>query len=296
LNYNDLTPAELIHKLNTAGRYPHPGLISAVWEQRAKPETLLLAIFNEAFDDDWPSGDDPRWHRFVHAGKFLLAWQNTNALPTFARLYATDNEEKQNWCEWFEEDLLHFGPPIIPYLQPIISKDSDNIWDYGKGLSGSILTKIATYHPETRAEITATFRAQLPSLDAIPSAHDEMWGNWATELDELADAASRDHTLALADASVLSREYFGKQFYLRDINRGFKPQKSPQSYDIRTDYQKRYEGEQEWKKRLARERERQRGQRIRAVKARTEPKVGRNAPCPCGSGKKYKKCHGRPGA
>ena len=25
---------------------------------------------------------------------------------------------------------------------------------------------------------------------------------------------------------------------------------------------------------------------------REEPKVGRNAPCPCGSGKKYKKCHG----
>jgi preprotein translocase subunit SecA len=25
---------------------------------------------------------------------------------------------------------------------------------------------------------------------------------------------------------------------------------------------------------------------------REEPKVGRNEPCPCGSGKKYKKCHG----
>jgi len=25
---------------------------------------------------------------------------------------------------------------------------------------------------------------------------------------------------------------------------------------------------------------------------RTEPKVGPNDPCPCGSGKKYKKCHG----
>ncbi len=23
--------------------------------------------------------------------------------------------------------------------------------------------------------------------------------------------------------------------------------------------------------------------------------VGRNAPCPCGSGKKFKMCHGRPG-
>jgi preprotein translocase subunit SecA len=25
----------------------------------------------------------------------------------------------------------------------------------------------------------------------------------------------------------------------------------------------------------------------------TEPKIGRNDPCPCGSGKKYKNCHGR---
>jgi SEC-C motif-containing protein len=29
---------------------------------------------------------------------------------------------------------------------------------------------------------------------------------------------------------------------------------------------------------------------------RTEPRVGRNDPCPCGSGKKYKKCHGVAGA
>jgi uncharacterized protein YecA (UPF0149 family) len=28
---------------------------------------------------------------------------------------------------------------------------------------------------------------------------------------------------------------------------------------------------------------------------RDVPKVGRNDPCPCGSGKKYKKCCGRPG-
>ena len=26
---------------------------------------------------------------------------------------------------------------------------------------------------------------------------------------------------------------------------------------------------------------------------REEPKVGRNQPCPCGSGKKYKQCHGK---
>ena len=30
----------------------------------------------------------------------------------------------------------------------------------------------------------------------------------------------------------------------------------------------------------------------RAPVVRSMPAVGRNAPCPCGSGKKYKKCHG----
>ncbi|MCC6772468.1 MAG: UPF0149 family protein [Gemmatimonadaceae bacterium] len=33
---------------------------------------------------------------------------------------------------------------------------------------------------------------------------------------------------------------------------------------------------------------------LRREPARSAPKVGRNEPCPCGSGKKYKQCHGNP--
>ena len=33
-----------------------------------------------------------------------------------------------------------------------------------------------------------------------------------------------------------------------------------------------------------------------ATPVKAEPKVGRNEPCPCGSGKKYKKCCGSKGA
>jgi len=36
----------------------------------------------------------------------------------------------------------------------------------------------------------------------------------------------------------------------------------------------------------------QAGKQDRTFK-RQQPKVGRNDPCPCGSGKKYKKCHGK---
>jgi len=34
---------------------------------------------------------------------------------------------------------------------------------------------------------------------------------------------------------------------------------------------------------------------VRQEPVKTGPKVGRNDPCPCGSGKKYKQCHGREG-
>ena len=32
-------------------------------------------------------------------------------------------------------------------------------------------------------------------------------------------------------------------------------------------------------------------QKVETIK-RTDKKIGRNDPCPCGSGKKYKQCHG----
>jgi preprotein translocase subunit SecA len=34
-------------------------------------------------------------------------------------------------------------------------------------------------------------------------------------------------------------------------------------------------------------------QDAKAEPVRVGPKVGRNDPCPCGSGKKYKQCHGK---
>ena len=36
----------------------------------------------------------------------------------------------------------------------------------------------------------------------------------------------------------------------------------------------------------------QRSQKIPSQPITADKKVGRNEPCPCGSGKKYKKCHG----
>jgi preprotein translocase subunit SecA len=37
------------------------------------------------------------------------------------------------------------------------------------------------------------------------------------------------------------------------------------------------------------------GVAVATAPVRAEAKVGRNEPCPCGSGKKYKHCHGQIG-
>ncbi len=37
----------------------------------------------------------------------------------------------------------------------------------------------------------------------------------------------------------------------------------------------------------------QQKEKVKAEPVRVEKKVGRNDPCPCGSGKKYKQCHGK---
>lgn len=47
---------------------------------------------------------------------------------------------------------------------------------------------------------------------------------------------------------------------------------------------------------LARERRGAPGSRARVQPEAASRSIGRNDPCPCGSGKKYKHCHGRPGA
>ena len=51
----------------------------------------------------------------------------------------------------------------------------------------------------------------------------------------------------------------------------------------------------DYMERRERELRRQEQENIRQAQIRTGPKIGHNEPCPCGSGKKYKKCHGRPG-
>ncbi len=62
----------------------------------------------------------------------------------------------------------------------------------------------------------------------------------------------------------------------------------PRRYDYRTS-KATLPGEEEQRKAASAPQ----GERPKPMPMRAQPKVGRNDPCPCGSGKKYKNCHGK---
>lgn len=297
MTYENLTAEELIRALELAGRYPNPDLINAVWERKEEATPLLLQMFREAYHDDWPDEDDPRLYRFIHAGKFMLAWHVKDALPVFADMYIDD--EMHDWCEWFEEDPADYGPVAIPYFARVLKTDSGKQWHYGRGLAGSILSQIALRRPETHDDVVSIFHALLPSLEEIPRLtdedYDDMWSAIVIELAHMQDQTSREQILALFDADMIDPMFIDRAYYLRVMNA-----KNPQRwvnkpYDLLKDYEEAYEADQRQQKRIRTERRTQEQQPVRPARVTSGRKIGRNEPCPCGSGKKYKKCHGRPG-
>ncbi len=75
----------------------------------------------------------------------------------------------------------------------------------------------------------------------------------------------------------------------QEIRREYTSQTMPNPYANYSTTRDSYPGETA--QRQAAQTNRQQEQPKQPMKA--QPKVGRNNPCPCGSGKKYKNCHGR---
>ena len=300
-SYASLSTTALLAQLERAGRVPETSLVMALFERRAEAEPLVVALFRESYYDEWDEGD-PRWYRFIHAGRLLIAWGTEAALPTFADLYLDD--ELQDAIEWFEDDAFYFGPPAVPHFLRVLLTATDPGFHYGRSSAASILAKIARRHPETRDTIAAAMRALLPNLDAIPQLPlgdiDEMWLWIVAGLAEMQDEASRPQALALLahdgnDKMVLDHDSY------EALMRGEIIADDPPVYDLAGSYAQ-LARTQEQEQRIAEERAAQAARvhprpPLPPVKPTPAPaaKVGRNDPCPCGSGKKYKHCHGRPG-
>lgn len=240
-NFQTRSSDALLTDVENAGRLLPPELIRALLARRIELRDAVLARFAAAIDDDWDNPDDPRWYRSVHFGYLLIAYRERKALPIFATIYR-DSARYESLIEWFEDAPAHFGPPALPVFQAIIEAAPGLEWDYGVGMSVSILKEIASRFPETRADVVQFLRTRLPPLHMNGHLHldndeeiNELWGDIAGALAELHDRESMTQVLFMFDADLIDPMQIDRESYLELLNEP-RPKDQGQMFDILAHY------------------------------------------------------------
>jgi len=160
--------------------------------------------------------------------------------------------------------------PDEPRLEPYLLEWTDE--ERERALAESGLDAEDVHLLRTGAQWAA---AVLEGLDALPAI-----GATAGDADDEAQAV-HDELLRQIEALLLSPDSDDWRDYAAD----FHPQREPTRDDLVRDACYALQDLRIWWLDHA----------PRPATRRVESKPGRNDPCPCGSGRKYKKCHGAPG-
>jgi hypothetical protein len=325
--YDTLTASELLAALEIADRLPDPDLIRACLERRAELTSGLLERLAQPGDPDW-SFDDPRQMAQVHAALLLIAYREPAALPIFGELYRRPDALENNYVEWLDPELPAYGSAAIPMLRDLLYDSAAP--ETSRSSAVSMLASIARLHPETQPDILAMLRATLPPLDSDgkPSVADdeqppELWTWVVAALADLCDTASRPQIVALYQADMIDEGIIGGLEDYQEHVDGEDEDPWVASHEP-TDILEIYEQLRQFDAReaamsaaFAERQARAEAQSQASAKilasaqsqrppssygevsskpqtyVRAQPKVGRNEPCPCGSGRKYKHCHGK---
>ncbi|MGA9349161.1 MAG: SEC-C metal-binding domain-containing protein [Anaerolineae bacterium] len=292
---------ELLELLEEQERHPDLEIIKAVLGQG---QTIVPALIVILENDDYYGGADAIRNIWtpVHAANILCELRAIESLPALRRAMTRPDED--GMAEWISEGLVKFGPAALDTAEAIL-RDKTVQW-YPRALAAETLKAIAQHYPETYERVTATMRGMLPepaidfskyeSYEQVKAELDDpqIWESLVSDLCDLQDPQAYDLIASMFDRGLISEVWMGRdnfeEAYARPTPRP--PRVHPEK-DLLTMY------------RELRPRERpQPAPPPRPVTTAGQPggqpmrvkKIGRNAPCPCGSGKKYKHCHGRRGA
>ena len=296
--------------------------ILALGAEKAVPELLKIttATLDNFRYDDPEGGDWFETYYFLHALYLLHDLHAPEALDVYRRVLRLDSESLEFWFgdELYEEVpdlLLRAGQTRLPELLAMLD-DGEMLFQHRIAVSEAV-SRLARTQLSLRPAISTYLQgflrhiiahadqaAQLfpPDTDLLAYSIEDYLGAMladmqSADLSELEPEMRELHRLGLVDESIAGGAddiEFGEQYPLKPAP------------DIFTRYQQLREYPDNYSPfhpdaagiaRRRAEEEARMAQRRRELLARPQPrrvstKVGRNDPCPCGSGQKYKKCHG----
>ena len=304
---------------------PRPTLV-----QDLEHAFMDTAIRYEYFQEkDW---NDNKNNFFIHALFLLTELKSYESLPVILDFLRQDEEFREYWLADWLETRFHPTLYLLASNQLEALTDfalEENISPWNRLLMTEIAAQVAMKQPERRNEVLNWFKGIIqyhldnPANDNLIST--EFLSGLIADLVHIRAVELEDAIKELHATGWIDDRFNGKLVeVLKDLHEPFDPfYINPLPVDIYELYSREYEkrkdksqmkhdpklletlndpyfnykthiltevlskafGEydddfedDDWEPQLP-------------VK-RAEPKVGRNDPCPCGSGKKYKKCHG----
>ncbi|TDN40321.1 SEC-C metal-binding domain-containing protein [Hymenobacter sp. UV11] len=295
--------------------------ILALGPEKAVPELLkITGTTLDGFLDDELLGDN--WlgnYHFLHALYLLHELQAPEALDVYRRFLRLDSEGTEFWFgdDLFEDVpnlLAHAGHTRLPELLALL-EDKELILQHRLVVSSAI-ARLLRAQPELRPAISAFLQRYLRHIVTHADQAKQLFpadtGMYSYELEDYLGLLLADvQEAGLRELEPEMRELHRLGFVDESISGGaddiafdkaYSPLPSP---DIFIRYQELRDDPNSYSPfhpdaaGIARRRAQQEAKyaQVRRDMARPQPqpvqaKIGRNDPCPCGSGKKYKKCHG----
>ena len=275
-SYEACSTEELIRELVNSELVVDPGLAREI-SQRPDAVPHLVRIIED--DTSFMEGSPGDGWAPIHASFLLGAIKTPAARDAVFWLLRERDEEMRDWItEDFPTILANFGLDAVEDLKKCISDRTLGL--YQRSTAIGALSTIAHKHPEIWDSTVRFFRQLLQEED-----DPELLGFLICDLSEFKDPDALediksafdkglvdDFIITMEDVSVTYSspgESLDYQRYSADPLEHFNPQKFERLWKIS------YEN-----------------QRIpdRLKRMLKPEKIGRNDPCPCGSGKKYKKC------
>lgn len=304
-------------KLKSLLSLPRPTLIedlkTILWDSVCRFEYFNKKVEYEGWADDFLSFP-------LHAQFLLIELRAKEQLPFLLDCLRQGEEYLDFWYgdhifETLWQFIYHLGQDQLELLQEFLREP--DIQYQAKGVVVQAVTQIGLHQPERREEVLEWYRDifsyLLDHLDEELLIDEEMISQLVGDLlnlpgcDSLLPSVSKLYELDLIDPSMAGDLDDITEEMARDEDR-FEPMTlhanifEHYNHITKNWYGYMSEEEQAARDELFRQkmevREPQLPQRTSAksnstpapVRAAGQAKVGRNDPCPCGSGKKYKKC------
>lgn len=269
----------------------------------------------------WTKAEHGEWWALYHAFTILCLTRRPELLDDLLQAYLFADEENFDWLtEVAPSAFAQFGEAAVePLIQFIMQERSKTNWSAGfrRAKLVAALTRIVLEHPSTRPRIAEFICGRFSDPEETDQAFlGLITGNaWVVDKERALEPMRLAFERDAMDESISGNYQETVEWYDKhdpgedsELTHEFLEFYQPEEIANR---QVRWKQEKEEEARRAKQKEADEiAQRIGFQSAEEpeipsgyfqaaegnlirEEKIGRNDPCPCGSGKKYKKCHGK---